>query len=55
MIPKLIVAVDGMSFHDAEEKGVFSSLSEAIVKSIIWGIKIVTCCTAMMSRRSCLS
>ena len=36
MIPKLIVAVDGMSFHDAEEKGVFSSLSEAMVKGIIW-------------------
>ena len=40
MIPKLIVAVDGLSFHDAEEKGVFSSLSEAMAKGMIWGIKV---------------
>ena len=25
-IPKLIVAVDGISFHDAGKKGVFSSI-----------------------------
>ena len=40
MIPKIIVAVDGLSFHDAEEKGVFSSLSEAMAKGMIWGIKV---------------
>ena len=40
MIPKLIVAVDGLSFQDAEKNGVFSSLSEAMAKGMIWGIKV---------------
>jgi orotidine-5'-phosphate decarboxylase len=40
MIPKIIVAVDGLSFQDAEEKGVFKSLSNAIEKGMIWGVKV---------------
>ena len=40
MIPKIIVAVDGLSFQDAEEKEVFNSLSNAIEKGMIWGVKV---------------
>jgi len=40
MAPKIIVAVDGLSFQDAEEKGMFDSLSKAIDKGMIWGIKV---------------
>jgi len=40
MVPKIIVAVDGLSFQNAEEKEVFSNLSKAIGKGMIWGVKV---------------
>ena len=40
MVPKIIVAVDGLSLQEAEEKGVLRSLSEALDKGMIWGVKI---------------
>jgi len=40
MVPKIIVAVDGLSFQDAEEKGVFGSLSKAMGNGMIWGVKV---------------
>lgn len=40
MVPKLIVAVDGLTYKDAEEKEVFKNLSNAIEREMIWGVKV---------------
>jgi len=40
MIPEIIVAVDGLSFQEAEEKGVFRNISKAREKGMVWGVKI---------------
>lgn len=37
---RIIVAVDGMTFAQAREKGLLSTLSKAREKNLIWGIKI---------------
>ena len=37
---QLIVAVDGMTYHSARETGLFTSLTKAREKGMIWGIKI---------------
>lgn len=37
---QIIVAVDGMTYNSALEKGIFTSLSKAREKGMIWGIKI---------------
>jgi orotidine-5'-phosphate decarboxylase len=37
---KIIVAVDGMTYYDAREKGILSVLAKACEKRKIWGIKI---------------
>ncbi|MCX7857103.1 MAG: orotidine 5'-phosphate decarboxylase / HUMPS family protein [Deltaproteobacteria bacterium] len=37
---QLIVAVDGFSFEEAKEKGIFDKLKAAKEKGMIWGIKI---------------
>lgn len=37
---RLIVAVDGMSFQEAGDKGVFAALADAQRQGMIWGIKI---------------
>ncbi len=40
MVPKIIVAVDGLNFRDVEEKKVFADLSKAMERGMIWGVKI---------------
>jgi orotidine-5'-phosphate decarboxylase len=37
---RLIVALDGVSFHQAREAGTLSTLSTACAKNMIWGVKI---------------
>lgn len=37
---KIIVAVDGMTYYEAREKGILSVLTKACEKRKIWGIKI---------------
>ncbi len=37
---KMIVALDGVTFGYATEKGVFATLSKACEKGMIWGVKI---------------
>jgi len=37
---EIIIAVDGMTFREAKEKGLFSSLAEACRQKMIWGVKI---------------
>ncbi|MFO7569258.1 MAG: orotidine 5'-phosphate decarboxylase / HUMPS family protein [Smithellaceae bacterium] len=37
---RLIVAVDGMTFQEAKDKGVWAALSDAQKKDLIWGVKI---------------
>ncbi len=37
---QIIVAVDGMSYQSAREKGVFTALAKAREKGKIWGVKI---------------
>jgi len=37
---KIIVAVDGMTYYEAREKGILSVLAKACEKRRIWGIKI---------------
>ena len=37
---KIIVAVDGMTYYEAKERGIFSILAKACEKRRIWGIKI---------------
>lgn len=36
----MIVALDGVAFHQALETGMLSTLSKACAKSMIWGVKI---------------
>lgn len=37
---QLVVAVDGMSYQQAKDSGIFSILAQACAQSLIWGIKI---------------
>lgn len=37
---KIIIAVDGMTYFEARERGILSVLSKACEKRLIWGIKI---------------
>jgi len=39
-MPKLIVAVDGMTYQAASEAKVFSTLSKAWEQGMIWGVKV---------------
>ncbi len=37
---RIIVALDGMTFHEAREKGLLSTLCKACEKGLIWGVKV---------------
>jgi orotidine-5'-phosphate decarboxylase len=37
---EIIVAVDGMTYEEAKQKGILKSLAEACAEKMIWGIKI---------------
>ncbi|MDA8125231.1 MAG: orotidine 5'-phosphate decarboxylase [Deltaproteobacteria bacterium] len=37
---RMIVALDGVTFHQARETGILATLSEACAKNLIWGVKI---------------
>ncbi len=39
-VNQIIVAVDGMTFQSAREKGIFTALAKAREKGRIWGVKI---------------
>lgn len=40
IMARIIVALDGMTFNQAREKGMLSTLSKACERSLIWGVKI---------------
>jgi hypothetical protein len=42
---RIIVALDGMTFNEAREKGLLSTLCKACEKGLIWGVKSATCST----------
>jgi orotidine-5'-phosphate decarboxylase len=39
-VTRMIVALDGVTFHQAREAGTFSTLAKACERGMIWGVKV---------------
>jgi orotidine-5'-phosphate decarboxylase len=39
-MPEIIIAVDGLTYQEAKEKGILKGLANACARKMIWGVKI---------------